>query len=123
MLSVFLRDACPRKFRQRTFGFGCLCPVVVFFGVVLLMFFLIVWDCSKESCLKNYSSCQVRVSRKNFREQTFGFWPLGQVGVFLVLFCLYFSYCVGLFSRRLPENSLLVRCAFREKFSGANFWF
>ena len=37
-LRSLLRDALPENFRQRTFGFGRLCPVVVFFGVVLLMF-------------------------------------------------------------------------------------
>ena len=120
-------SSCQVRILEEIFGSELLvfslCVRLVFFGVVLPMFFcFIVWCCSPGSFLEN--SLLVRcVFWKKFSGANFWFLAFVSGWCFLVLFCLCFCFIVW---RCPPEsflkNSLLVRCAFWKKFSGASFW-
>ena len=65
-----------------------------------------------------------RVSPKIFASELLFSGVCVQSLCFLVLFCLCFCLIVLEHSpESFLKNSLLVRCAFCKKFSGANFWF
>ena len=112
-----------KNFCARTFGFLPLCPVGVFFVLFCQCFCFIVWRCSPRSCLKNYLLVRCAFWKK-FSGANFGFLPWCPVGVFWCCFdyASALSCCLVL-PKVARKKSLLVRCAFWKKFSGANFIF
>ena len=99
------------------------CPVGVFGVLFCLCFSFIMLPCSPEKLSEKLSSCQVRVLEEIFGSEVLVFC----LGVRLVFFRpvlpMFLFNCVALFSRKLPENFLLVRYAFWKELSGTSFWF
>ena len=120
-------SSCQARVLGEIFGsellFFSLCVRLVFFGVVLPMFLLYYVALFSRKPLEKFSSCQVRFLGEIFGSE-FLFLAFVSGWCFLVLFCLCFCFIMWHCS---PEsrikNSLLVRCAFWKKFSGANFCF
>ena len=112
-----------RKFSGANFCFFAFGSGRCFLVLFCLCFCFIMWHCSPESRLKN-SLLVRRAFWEKFSGANFCFLAFVSGWCFLVLFCLCFCFIMWHCS---PEsrlkNSLLVRCAFWEKFSERTFVF
>ena len=100
-LRSLLRDAFPRKFSPANFWFRAFVSSRVFWCCFAYVF-LIAWDCSPESCLKQCSSCQVRVSRTIFGSELLVLAFCVRSVFFGGVLPMFLVYCAGTFSRKLP---------------------
>ena len=121
--SLLVRCEFWKKFSGANFWFLAFVSRWCFFVLFCLCFRFIMWLCSPESFPKIYFLVRCAFWKK-FSGANFWFFSLCVPLVFLVLFCLCFCFIAW---RCSPESflkhSLLVRCAFWKKHSGANFWF